>query len=364
MSKSDDQLSAQGGQSVRAGSRAAESAGSGPASGLVTMVTAGAAAQTVSAAGTAARATAGTAGAPRTNGSAGQAGSAVAGAPSSQAAIGGAGGGAGSSGSAGTAGAGASSAAGAGATAPIDACPIPLPVVDGTPVDGAGCNQQWEGIVMTVGGRGLCTASFITDRHLISASHCYAGDGPVSLQVSAPTWDNGAKHTFQAQVKRSGSEMELDISIIDLGKSVDWATPARRFLLHAGTPAAAADLHLYGFGNNSSSGGAGMLRGVPKRATIHVTDTGKGTLTGMSADAQLCEGDSGGPALMEKTAAVLYGINQGADPPGNVGFGTCAAADWTIVFTNVSEYVSFVEKAIGTTCERKQVDGLDVAQCW
>ncbi len=172
------------------------------------------------------------------------------------------------------------------------------------------------------------------------------------------------KHTFQAQVQRSGSEMELDISIIDLGKPVDWATPERRFLLHAGMPEAAADLHLYGFGDTSSSGGAGKLRGVPNRATIHVTDTGKGTLIGMSADAQLCEGDSGGPALVEKTAAVLYGINQGADPPGNVGFGTCAAADWTIVFTNVSEYVPFVEKAIGKMCERKQLDGLDVAQCW
>lgn len=216
---------------------------------------------------------------------------------------------------------------------------------------------------MTNGGRGLCTATFITDRHLISASHCYASDGPVSLQVSAPTWDNGMRHSFQAQVKRSGEEMELDVSVIDLGKSVEWATPERRFLLHAGM-AVPTDLHLYGFGQSSTTGGAGTLRGTPKRATVHVTDSGMGTLTGMSADAQLCEGDSGGPALTEKTAAVIYGVNQGADPPGNIGFGTCAEADWTLVFTNVSKYVPFIEQALGTSCMRKKVDDLDVAQCW
>jgi hypothetical protein len=267
----------------------------------------------------------------------------------------------GTSGSAGAAGV-AAGASGNGAIAPGDPCP--LPVADGTPINGAGCKQMWEGIVMTMGGRGLCTAAFISDRHIISASHCYASDGPVSLQVSAPTWDNGMSHTFQANVKRSGSEMELDVAVIDLGKAVDWATPERRFVLHAGTVPSGIDLHLYGFGDTGSTGGAGKLRGVPNRATLHVMDNGNGTLTGKSADARICEGDSGGPALAEKTAAVLYGVNQGGDPPGGVGFGTCAAADWTIVLTNVTKYVSFVEQAIGKPCDRKQVDGMDVAQCW
>ena len=45
-----------------------------------------------------------------------------------------------------------------------------LRIDNGVPVSGAGRRQQWEGIVMTQGGRGLCTAAFISDRHLISAS--------------------------------------------------------------------------------------------------------------------------------------------------------------------------------------------------
>lgn len=238
-----------------------------------------------------------------------------------------------------------------------------LRVNGGVPVSGAGCAQQWEGIVMTQGGRGLCTAAFISERHLISASHCYANDGAVSVRVSAPTWDNGASHTFQAQVKRSGSNMTLDVSIIDLGKAVEWATPERRFVLHAGK-ASAVDLHLYGFGSGGSSGAAGTLRGIPNRATLRVTDNGRGTLSGKAGPAQLCTGDSGGPAFVEKTAAVLYGINQAIVPGRQGGGRTCASSDWTIMFTNVSEYVSFVEQALGKPCERKRVDDLDVAQCW
>jgi secreted trypsin-like serine protease len=238
-------------------------------------------------------------------------------------------------------------------------------VDDGEPVNGAGCHQQWEGIVMTKGGRGLCTAAFISNQHLLSASHCYASDGTVSLDVSAPTWENGAAHTFQANVKRSGSNMSLDLSVIDLGKPVDWATPERRFVLHAGKVPASIEMHLYGFGDGGGSGNAGKLRGTPKRATIKVTDDGKGNLTGKAGGARLCSGDSGGPAFVENTAAVLYAVNQAIVPAGfGGGVGSCAAENWSIMFTNVSQYMPFIEKSLPKPCERKMVDGLDVAQCW
>jgi len=220
---------------------------------------------------------------------------------------------------------------------------------------------------MTRGGRGLCTAAFISDRHLISASHCYASDGSVSLDVSAPTWEGGKSHTFQATVKRSGGNMSLDVSVIDLGKPVDWATPERRFVLHAGKVSGAVELHTYGFGGGGSAGAAGVLRGIPDRATISVTADSRGNLNGKAGEARLCSGDSGGPAFVEKSAAVLYGINQAIVPNGRSGGGlggTCAGSDWTIMFTNVSEYMDFVEMALGKTCERKKVDDLDVAQCW
>jgi hypothetical protein len=344
-----------------AGSGWTADAGAPSAAGRGITVTAGTTA--IGTAGTAALPSAGAAGAPHIGGSAGQAGTATVtgGAASAQAGTGGAG----AAGSAGS----ASAAAGTGATAPGAPCPLPFSnqVDDGVPVSGAGCRQQWEGIVMTRGGRGLCTAAFISDRHLISASHCYASDGNVSLDVSAPTWDDGDSHMFQASVKRSGSNMSLDVSIIDLGKSVEWVTPERRFVLHAGKVPASVEMHLYGFGSGGGSGAAGVLRGIPERETITVTADSRGNLNGKAGEARLCSGDSGGPAFVEKTAAVLYGINQAIVPSGVGGRGlggTCAGPDWTIMFTNVSEYMDFVEMALGKMCERKKVDDLDVAQCW
>jgi hypothetical protein len=158
--------------------------------------------------------------------------------------------------------------------------------------------------------------------------------------------------------------MSLDISIIDLGKPVDWATPERRFVLHAGKVPASVDMHLYGFGD-SSSGSAGTLRGVPGNATIKVTDQGDGNLSGKAGKARLCSGDSGGPAFVEKTTAVLYAINQAIVPAGfGGGFGSCAGENWTIMFTSVTDYMDFIEKSVGKPCSRKKVDDLDVAQCW
>jgi hypothetical protein len=328
-----------------------------PTAGLGSAASAGTTA--VGAAGT----SAGVAGTARASGSAGAAGTGAAGGPSALAGTGA------PSGTAGTGGA-AGSAAGSGSTGTMGttgaACPLPLPVDDGVPVNGAGCNQQWEGIVMTKGGRGLCTAAFISDRHLISASHCYASDGSVSLDVSAPTWDKGMDHTFQATVKRSGSNMSLDVSVIDLGKPVEWATPERRFVLHSGK-VDSVELHTYGFGGGGGSGQAGTLRGVPDRATIKVSPDGNGNINGKAGEARLCSGDSGGPAFVENTAAVLYAINQAIVPTGVGGRGlggTCAGEDWTIMFTAVSDYMDFVEMALGKPCTPKQVDGMDVAQCW
>jgi hypothetical protein len=50
------------------------------------------------------------------------------------------------------------------------------------------------------------TAAFISDRHLISASHCCANDGPVSVKLSAPTWENGASHTSSGAGEAFGEQ--------------------------------------------------------------------------------------------------------------------------------------------------------------
>jgi len=249
-----------------------------------------------------------------------------------------------------------------------------LAIENGVSVRGAGRNQQWEGIVMTMqsvgSGMGYCSASFITGRHLITAAHCYGRDGSQRVSVRAPTWNGGTGwQVFErAVVKRASTNNSIDIAVVDLGTAPAWATPQRRFLLNAG-PATPTELHVYGYGalNEQGQGSGGQLRAAPGGATVSVTNGG-GYLFSTARVARVCSGDSGGPALREGTAAVLWGINQSfavsrlralvdRQP-------ICPESGARMQFTNVSANLGFIEQALGTRCKRVQVDGQQAAQCW
>lgn len=252
-----------------------------------------------------------------------------------------------------------------------------LPVLDiasGIGVKGAGPNQQWEGIVMTmraVGNRAsLCSASFITDRHLVTAAHCYEKAGKQRVSVRAPTWGNKTWQNFDnANVFRASSDLSVDIAVVDLGAPQAWATPERRFRLLASKPTP-ADVYIYGYGSTSDAktGLDGTLRTAPGRAPVRVTDGGAGYLIASARNARVCSGDSGGPAIKEGTVPVIWGINQSFTntvlrnllQPG----AACPASGAQMRFTSVSANLSFIEKSIGKPCKRVEVDGQQVAQCW
>ncbi|MET0343572.1 MAG: trypsin-like serine protease [Polyangiales bacterium] len=247
-----------------------------------------------------------------------------------------------------------------------------LAIENGAAVRGAGPNQEWEGIVMTsqTMGRGYCSASFITDRHLVSASHCYGADGPQRVGVRAPTLNGGTGwQVFErAVVKRAGTSIGNDIAVVDLGAPQAWATPERRFMLNA-SPGAAAQLHLYGYGANTEAGaGVGTLRGAPLRATVAITDSGRGYLFGTTGEARFCKGDSGGPALREGTAPVLWGINASFVPTAARSRSdrqpVCAEVGSRLRFTSVAANLAFIEQTLGKPCTRVEVDGLQTARCW
>jgi len=248
-----------------------------------------------------------------------------------------------------------------------------LAVENGVPVRGAGPNQQWEGIVMTmqsVGrGMGSCSASFISGQHLVTAAHCYGRDGAQRVQVRAPTWNGGGWQTFErAVVQRASTNNSIDIAVVNLGSPVAWATPQRRFVLNAGA-APAADLYVYGYGAASETGGnpGGQLRAAPGRATVRITDAG-GYLVSTARVARVCSGDSGGPALKEGTSPVLWGINQSFTVSRQRSFTDrqpiCPESNAQMRFTDVGANLAFVERALGFRCKRLQVDGQQVAQCW
>lgn len=252
-----------------------------------------------------------------------------------------------------------------------DAAPV-LAIESGVEVKGAGPRQQWEGIVMTRSRiddatDGLCTATFITGQHLLTAAHCYEASGRQRVSVRAPTWNDNAWQTFDALVLRaSDADLVDDIAVVDLRTQPAWATPARRFKLNA-APVTLMDLHLYGYGSRSNAEPEldGALRAAPGRATVRVRNAGGGYLTAIADVARGCTGDSGGPALREGTEAVVWGIASsfGLTPKSPDG-AVCASRGASLTFVNVAEYLTLIEQILGRPCTRVVANSQPAAQCW
>ena len=257
-----------------------------------------------------------------------------------------------------------------------EAFPI-LAIQNGVSVRGAGPQQQWEGIVMTMRRVGtnqasVCSATFITAQHLLTAAHCYDKAGVQSVSVRAPSWNGNAWQLFdKATVYQASGKPSYptDIAVVDLGKAPDWVTPARRFRIFSGRPTA-TDLHIYGYGGRAetTAGIDGTLRTAPGNATVRITDGGKGYLTSVANAARVCTGDSGGPAIREGSLPVVWGINRSFSTnafqallnPNPV----CPSTGASMQFTNISANMAFVEKSLGKPCSRIEVDGQPAAQCW
>ncbi|MET0344105.1 MAG: trypsin-like serine protease [Polyangiales bacterium] len=251
-----------------------------------------------------------------------------------------------------------------------------LAIQNGVSVTGAGPQQQWEGIVMSLRlineKQGyVCSATFISERHLITAAHCYEKPGKQSIKLRAPGWTTDWETFDDATVFQAsgGAAPKIDIAVVDIGRAPEWVTPERRFRIFAGTPTP-ADLHVYGYGARNDSGEKAdhLLRAAPNNATVRVTLAGDGDLTGPAGEARICEGDSGGPAIKEGTLPVLWGINRSASTsilsillnPNRL----CPRTGANMQFTNISGNMAFIEKSLGRPCTRVEVDGQQAAQCW
>lgn len=254
-----------------------------------------------------------------------------------------------------------------------EAAPV-LAIESGVSVKGAGPEQQWEGIVMTmwrVNEREaeVCTATFITDRHLLTAAHCYPKSGVQKISVRAPTWDDNAWQAFDANVHRASSDLSADIAVVDLGAPQAWATPERRFKLFAGR-VVPTDLHLYGYGGRTDDSPDidGTLRAAPGNATVRARDAGRGYLSATAGVARACGGDSGGPALREGSEAVIWGVFSAFSNSISRILRdddiVCPDAGSDLRYTSVTANLPFIERALGKPCTRLTIDGLPAAQCW
>lgn len=251
-----------------------------------------------------------------------------------------------------------------------------LAIESGVAVKGAGPNQQWEGVVMTMrqissSQASTCTATFITAQHLVTAAHCYEKDGAQNISVRAPTWNGNKWNAFpKAVVKRAsgGPSYATDIAIVDLGAPQEWATPERRFRLFAGKPTP-TDLHIYGYGGRSewSPDINGTLRTPPGNATVRIVPGTNGYFTSLATIARVCVGDSGGPAIREGSQPIIWGINRSFTSGFRGIIGpqpVCPIIGASMQFTDVSANLGFVERSLDASCARVDLDGQTTAQCW
>jgi len=257
--------------------------------------------------------------------------------------------------------------------------PLTLPIVSGVPVRGAGPAEQWEGIVMTrrpTGGTSdapkysRCSATFVTERHLLTAAHCYETGGEQQVEIHLNTWVPDSWYSFpRAFVYRAGKDVGADVAVIDLRDSPSWITPERRFRMLMSRPAA-AELHMYGYGHTSEDSEelTGQLYGASSRATIAVSEDEDGYLAGVTRAVRICSGDSGGPLLKEGTVPIIWGINSAHASTVlrllRDSDRVCAEEGARVRFASVSAHFAFIEEALGRTCKRQVLDGQLTAQCW
>jgi hypothetical protein len=233
----------------------------------------------------------------------------------------------------------------------------------GDVVTGAGDRGQWEGIVELTTEIGLgCTGFFITDRHVLTAGHCFATQSTQNVELRAPTWDGGRWHSHRVWVNRRGDGRGIDVALVQFVSPVAWATPARRFRLFTGTTRDNTMLNIYGYGARGyRAGGDGQLRTGEGGSRVRLVDHGDGWFNADAREARICQGDSGGPAIREGERAIVWGIAKGGYVEGS---DRCPRYEDAMQWTKVNHTVAYIEQALGFSCARFTADDQNYARCW
>ncbi|MFI2242649.1 FG-GAP-like repeat-containing protein [Streptomyces chrestomyceticus] len=194
------------------------------------------------------------------------------------------------------------------------AAALPAHAVAGDPVpDGA---YAFAAKLDIGDGKRSCSAALVDRQWLVSAASCFADDPAAGTGVGAgaPKWPTTAT-VGRTDVSASGGSVAKvvdlvpypgrDLVMAKLDKPVGGITPVR---VAASGPVPGETLTVAGYGRTRTEWVPGRLHAAP--FTVDSVDAASVGITGAAADAAVCKGDTGGPALrVTNGTAELVAVN-------------------------------------------------------
>lgn len=169
--------------------------------------------------------------------------------------------------------------------------------------------------LMTGSGYGLCTATLIGSKTVLTAAHCVYGVGSATFTVGGQTY---SVTKMQAHPSYSNQILNAnDVAVVTLAQAVTSVTP---LALDKAAPQSGQSITIVGFGiTNSGLSDSGTKRvaqnTISSVKTQYFSYSGAGGGTGNT-----CQGDSGGPTLRsEGGKEIVVGVHSTATYPCGAG---------------------------------------------
>ncbi|MBW5420086.1 trypsin-like serine protease [Streptomyces sp. BG9H] len=173
-------------------------------------------------------------------------------------------------------------------------------------------------------GQGICTATLVSARHILTAKHCVDRSAQYTFRIGSTYASSGGTMAAAARVTLHPS---ADLAMVRLDRDVT-LTPAK---IASTYPQTGTNVSVYGWGatcrDNESTCQSPVLKTAAMRMTGLTTDHYGGTAIALQGvDGVAAGGDSGGPAMVGGT---VVGVASTSDRQSRSNYtATAAYTNW------------------------------------